>query len=354
MGIMTVNGKPINIGGGSLNVSPVDTDVCILPTEITNINYNGATCSVSVSGLTWNNTVVTDACDWIVTTSPVIPTTGGTVNNVQICANLTTSCRSGVICYIPYVGTTKCVTVCQSTGDTEIYVTPSEITDVCGDGWYYSTCVKVCGPPTNTVCASGSTSWIIACNSSISPSAAPGTTSCVRVCCNTGVAREGYVLYTPTIGTPKCVCICQNECITWKCVDMCQYACYGTDGSDYVEKLNCVIYNPSILNGDCYCLVMFVDMEAQGIYGQAAQVCITCNGACKYCCRVTNNSASEQVSFGVDYNDIVRICLYALDPDLIYYNYASVFLGISDCTGSASQFCLGSTCTDATAWTTGF
>jgi len=136
MGLITINGKPVELGDGLLNVSPPDPEIYITPTEILNVPFTGATCSVNVCGNINNSVAVADACDWIVTTTPVIPSASpGTVNNIQICENVSPSCRSGVVCYTPSLGgEVKCVTICQSTGSTDITLCSELYTSVNGGG----------------------------------------------------------------------------------------------------------------------------------------------------------------------------------------------------------------------------
>jgi hypothetical protein len=352
MGIMTVNGKPINIGGGVLSVAPPDPEIYVTPTEILNVSYLGATCPVNVCGNINNSVTVADACDWLVTTTPVIPSASpGTVNNIQICENISPSCRSGVVCYTPSLGgTMKCVTICQSTGSTDITLCSQLYTSVAGDG--QTLIERVCGLESNSTTVSTACSWIHA-TTPVSPCASPGRLHYICVDANTVCAcRCGTICYTPTAGTMKTVTICQNECINWKCVDFCVYGCYGTEGGVSDAKYVCMIYNPAIANGDCYCLQLYPELDASGSFG-CAVLRIACNYTQIYCCCVVNNSEYNMVSFGVDYNDVVQICLCALDPDYSYLNYAALsYIYVAQCTGSAAQFCLGSTCTSVCAWTT--
>lgn len=270
MDVLSVNGKLISVGG-LIGVSVPDTDICISPTEITNISYLGAISGVTVSGCTWNNTIVTDSCDWILTASPVSPDPAGVNNNIQICENLTTSCRSGVVCYTPRVGETKCVTVCQSTGDTNIYVTPATISSISASGGYYSTsCIKVCGPVSNSVSTASACDWIQVCNTPISPSATPGTSSCIQVCANTGAAREGYVTYTPTVGTARTVCFCQVAAAS---------PVYFVTGGTCFKTLSsvCGVSNLGTCVGTTYGYVL---SKSATNNITCAMACVFCNGTC--------------------------------------------------------------------------
>lgn len=337
MKVLSVNGQLISIGG-LIEVSPPNTDICISPTELTNISYSGTTSAISVSGCTWNSTVVTDACDWIVTSSPVSPDPAGTNNNIQICENLTTSCRSGIVCYTPRVGEIKCVTVCQSTGDTNIYVTPTTISSISASGAYYSTsCIKVCGPTSNSVSVVSACDWIQVCNTPISPSATPGTSSCICVCSNAGAAREGYVTYTPTVGTARTVCFCQvgGAMPIYFSAITCVATCSLSAISGVTTTNNCVgtIYCYSICKG------------ATGSIGGSAAVCIYCNGICiRGACVVGTGACFDSGFFAIfthDYNDCVCVCtrLGTIKPAIGEWGEAYIKLdSLAQCVGT---YCIG-------------
>ena len=343
MKVLSVNGQLISIGG-LIEVSPPNTDICISPTELTNISYTGTTSAISVSGCTWNNTVVTDACDWIVTTSPVSPDPAGVNNNIQICENLTTSCRSGIVCYTPRVGETKCVTVCQSTGDTNIYVTPATISSISASGAYYSTsCIKVCGPTSNSVSVVSACDWIQVCNTPISPSATPGTSSCICVCSNAGAAREGYVTYTPTVGTAKTVCFCQVACITWHCVKYLETA--YTSGGAIACASESIVSVPAMSVGDCYNVTFDWNLWTGFAKLQSACAILYCNTVVTNCCRIAVAGLDCSGSFNVNIKqgETWVACLYAstgyVDAE------AGGTITISSITGVVGYYCRVANCT---------
>mgnify|MGYP001175480007 FL=1 len=334
MKVLSVNGQLISIGG-LIEVSPPNTDICISPTELTNISYTGTTSAISVSGCTWNNTVVTDACDWIVTSSPVSPDPAGVNNNIQICENLTTSCRSGIVCYTPRVGETKCVTVCQSTGDTNIYVTPATISSISASGAYYSTsCIKVCGPTSNSVSVVSACDWIQVCNTPISPSATPGTSSCICVCSNAGAAREGYVTYTPTVGTAKTVCFCQVGALP---------IYFSTISDTGTNSLNAVCGVTTTNNsvGTIYCYN--ICKGSTGLIA-CATVCVYCNGVCiRGACIAGKGACFDSgffAKFTHDYNDCVCVCTH-LGGKYIALEWGQATIQLDNLTQCVGTYCIG-------------
>jgi hypothetical protein len=88
-------------------------DISVSPSTYTNIPSAGAVDPVTVFGPSWNNTTVsTDSPSWITISTPVAPSTLGTINNVTIISN-GGSARMGTVCYTPVNGSTKCVLFSQ-------------------------------------------------------------------------------------------------------------------------------------------------------------------------------------------------------------------------------------------------
>lgn len=355
MGVIVVGGKAIKLGSGNvLSVAPPDPEIYVTPTEILNVSYLGATCPVNVCGNVNNPTTVADACTWLVTTSPVTPSASpGTVNNIQICENIGTSCRCGVVCYIPSLGgAVKCVTVCQSTGTTDITLCSQLYTNVSGDG--ENLIQRVCGLVSNSTTVSTACSWIHA-TTPVSPAASPGTFHYICVDANTVCAcRCGTICYIPIAGTMKTVTICQKKCTTWKCVDFCTYCELGAEGYYYDNKFVCMVYNPARVVGDCFCLTLCGELYVKfDTYGCACMK-VVCNSTEVYCCAINYNSGYAHLchEMGVDYNDSVCIELYAEDQCSCAQNHAITYISTIDaCTGSASCFCNGSTCQIVCAFT---
>ena len=355
MKVLSVNGQLISIGG-LIEVSPPNTDICISPTELTNISYTGTTSAISVSGCTWNNTVVTDACDWIVTTSPVSPTPTGVNNNIQICENLTTSCRSGIVCYTPRVGETKCVTVCQSTGDTNIYVTPATISSISASGAYYSTsCIKVCGPTSNSVSVVSACDWIQVCNTPISPSATPGTSSCICVCSNAGAARSGVVCYVPTLGTTRCVTLCQVAA-SYNCVNICNLTCTGNN-TTLPSATGCLSTSGAMGAGEYYCAYFcWYITVTNDTYGRDARFCVCRNGTpflgCLVLTAVGDTFCNGTFSFCVACGDCINIStnarVFVGNTGIASESYVRL-CAISGC----ANYCLGSTLLTQYSYTCG-
>ena len=349
---MTVNGKPIKLGGGLLNVSPPDPEIYVTPSEITGVSYLGTYYDVNVCGRIDNSVTVADACTWIVTTSPVQASPSpGTLNTIQVCENITSSCRCGVVCYTPSLGgTMKCVTICQSTGSTDITLNCYAWTGtsaVYGDGATLPE--RVCGLVSNSTTVSTNCSWIHA-TTPVSPSASPGTLHNICIDANTVCAcRCGTICFTPTAGTMKTVTICQKECITWKTVDYYLRSETGAEGFYMHGKWICLIYNPARSVGDCYDFTFYWDgcVCSADYYGSGC-VYVCCNNTLLYNCTFDYNDGETGGMFNrcVDYNDCIDICVCVCDGSGGSYmnciNASQQY--ISNCASSSSQFCNGTTC----------
>jgi hypothetical protein len=96
-------------------------DINVTPTLLTNVSNAGTVCNVFVCGPSYDTYVVNTAAAWITPSAPVAPSPSGTINTLTIAAN-TGLARSGVVCYTPTIGTTKCVIICQLCGVVPINV----------------------------------------------------------------------------------------------------------------------------------------------------------------------------------------------------------------------------------------
>jgi hypothetical protein len=348
MGLLSVGGNIIRIGNNTISAGPPDIEIYVTPSLITSVSYLGATCSVNVCGSNNNSVVVADACTWLVTTTPVTPSSSpGTVNNIQICENITSSCRSGVVCYTPSLGgTMKCVTICQSTGDTNIYVTPSAQTNINSGG--ANVYEYVCGPTSNNTSFSTSCTWIHA-TTPVSPCATPGRAHLVCIDANTGVARQGTACYIPTVGTMRTITFCQNEAPVD--MNMCYTGCnpdpQSSDYYQYACGLLCRSSNP--VSGSYYACFNW-SYYIGDITGDAGNLywCILCNTVCKCGCSCYSSGGNVNqygsICIGaLDYNDTICVLVYA-QTDSSGMNVqacTSVYLSCIYSCQSSPCFCAG-------------
>lgn len=351
MGLLTVCGNVVRIGNNTISAGPPDPEIYVTPTEILNVSYLGATCPANVCGSFNNPTVVADACTWLVTTSPVTPSNPpGTVNNIQICENITSSCRCGVVCYTPSLGgAVKCVTVCQSTGDTNIYVTPASQTGLDGNGAYVYE--YVCGPTSNSTTFSTSCSWIHACTP-VSPCASPGRQHLICIDTNTGAARCGTACYTPTCGTMRTITFCQLEAPVN--IDMCVIDNTPPNGTEqWVYLAGCMCRSSNPVSGTYYVCFSWYLGIGNDIDPTSAYWCMYCNGGYVCGCSVYGTYFNCYGSFckAFDYND--NVCIYLCAERDLYGGSAMSSIAMDSLTSNQSSpcFCLGTTCTQLQAYT---
>jgi len=128
-GTNTINSGGENIVGYSdvtyygmqyREVGAISSNITVSPLLL---NFSAITASknVIVTGDTWNTTsVVKNAgLTWITAASPILPSPTGTISAISVAAN-TGATRTGVVCYVPSVGSTKYVTVNQSGATTPV------------------------------------------------------------------------------------------------------------------------------------------------------------------------------------------------------------------------------------------
>lgn len=319
---LSINNEIFLLNGSVLDITVPSPEIYVTPTGITNVTYLGTYYDVNVCGNPVNTTMVTDACNWIVPASSSVSPSDppGTTFSIQICDNIYSSCRSGVVCFTPTcdwrgVGETKCVTICQSTGDTTTYVTPTEIINISYAGASYTN-IKVCGLPSNTTSVVSASNWITVCNTPISPSASPGTSSCICVSANTkGDRRESYVTYTPTAGDAKYVCVCQ--CADYVCMNLCQTYNSPTNCTSYYAytegdwRRDALMWIPTS-GSYSFSFYWYIYKSAGSGTGRNSYWCVFCNGNCLTGCTVTMSSicsCSGTICLeNIDYND--NICFY--------------------------------------------
>jgi hypothetical protein len=215
-------------------------DISVSPTIYTSISSAGAICPISVCGPSWNNTTVCTTNPWLHVITPVSPSLSpGTTNAVTITAN-SGSARSGIVCYTPVNGSTKCVTFCQ-----DAYVPSSKAVCMlcqygCGSGTnYVDKCVIAYGIYGNSIGGNGINPPMVAGEcfypsfywSIIKPSTpyAPQP-QCVVLLCN------GTAICTKTVSA-KGACNCSG---TWSTV-----VTYG----DCIEVITCATAQLAVNGG---------------------------------------------------------------------------------------------------------
>jgi len=134
--------------------------------------------------------------------------------------------------------------------DPQIYVTPTTISSIPYEGGTY--CVSVCGAQWNKVTVVDACTWITPSASQVTPTASPGTTTCITISSNPagGAARSGVVCYIPQSGcATRQVTVCQlcspitninvDISLTWDAT------CGGTNGFGGRYWVKCC-------DGSCY------------------------------------------------------------------------------------------------------
>lgn len=352
MGLITVNGTPITLNGCILNVSLPDPEIYVTPNEIINVPYLGAICSVSVCG-NKNNVVTAGSGDWwLLPATPITPSSDGTLTNIEICENITSSCRTGIVSYTPSLGgSTKYVTICQSTGDTTVSLCRYAWTGTCminGGG----RCVyeRVCGPTSNLVTFSTSCSWIHA-SSSVSPCASPGRQHTICIDANTGGARSGTACYTPVCGAMMTVCFCQGEAPVY--LNMCTINNYPKNFTALragVDGCICRSCNPS--SGTYHICFSWLIYIANSSNPTTNYWSLYCNSSYVCGCDVTCLNGTYYGGFckQFDYND--NICIYLCAERDFYGDTAWVCMSMNSLTSNQPSpcFCTGS-CTSLAACT---
>lgn len=151
------------------------------------------------------------------------------------------------------------------------------------------------------------------------PPTPAGIIQTVSVCANTGVARTGCTVYTPTVGTAKCVVFNQaNGVPASNAINVC---CIGSSttpsDSDMCGKL---CPTTTMISGQNYYATFNwrITKAASSIIAGAC-VCIVCNGTCLYGCaidtKLAKNLSGNWSGIPVDYNDNVYLCACACNDN---------------------------------------
>jgi hypothetical protein len=123
-GVTIIDSGGIAITGGSCAdwygmqyrvVGPVNTDIVVTPDTLS-MPAVCTTCNVCVTGDISNTYFVACNVPWILVnpSSSGAPSPSGAISQITTCNNVGHIPRTGLICYAPTLGTTKCVTVCQA------------------------------------------------------------------------------------------------------------------------------------------------------------------------------------------------------------------------------------------------
>ena len=272
----TISSGGINITGGTCaqwygmqyrKIGVVTYDIAVSPTTLS-MPATCTTCSVSVSGCTWDTySIVSSAPSWIsATCTPPSPT--GTLSQITACAN-TGAARSGEVCYIPLSGSTKYVTINQACG-----VSPyKNVSMLCVAGGYTEDlCVLSCG--------------CIGSNSPISPG------ECYSV-------NLGWHASNPTADYPlmHCIDITCNNYLKYSC-NYCsnpansQSGTFGTMLVKYGDIVNVTVYADAqstagsssissvVINSvtqvsGCFCLGKSCDGYSTELVAQTLSTCVS-------------------------------------------------------------------------------
>ena len=191
-GITTIDTGGINIVCGSNTdwygmqyrvVGSTLTDIAVTPSTLS-MPALQSTCCVCVAGEPANTYAITCSVPWIVTLPAVngSPSLAGSISQITTCDNLGHIPRTGIVCYTPTVGTTKCVTVNQAPT-----IIPYKAVNMCCTG-------GISNPPEHSAIGELSTSPVQApteCYSvtlcwELSKISTPDEPQhvCVEICCN--------------------------------------------------------------------------------------------------------------------------------------------------------------------------
>jgi len=196
-------------------LGPSTSDIQISPTTLT-LASTSSISDISVIGEATNVYTISKApaLTWIINSAPVPPSPTGTINEIIVDTN-SGAARSGIVCYIPTIGTTKQVSISQASG----LPTSNYVNMYCESG----------GDDTQQLCK-------LACGrvDSVSP---VGVLECYSVYLNWGGTN-------PAAGFPliHCYDVYCNGNPLYSCVYSCKQAtsCAGTWGPILVKYNDCL------------------------------------------------------------------------------------------------------------------
>ena len=209
--------------------------------------------------------------------------------------------------------------------------------------------VNIFGDITNTYsvsAVSGSTpiSWIVP-QTPVSPTPS-GISQQILICTNTGTARTGCTVYTPTIGSPQIVVIKQSNGLSLN--NAINVNCVGGSSTTF-DSSQCGRLCPTstMSSGQCYFGTFSWEMNKPFTPLPARMsVCLLCNGSCLYgCCyygKLSETCSGTWSGLKVDYNDVIelRTCTNIGSSSFSYPIESCVRL--SNVTNGVGSFCVGS------------
>lgn len=205
-------------------------------------------------------------------------------------------------------------------------VSPSIFTDISDSS---TTCnVNIVGETTNYYTASATTSWLIP-ETPVLPTPF-GISQSIFVCENSGIARTGCTVYTPTIGTPQIVEFRQNSVsVTSNAINV---TCIG--GINLPSDTNqCgqLIPTTPMTSGQCYTgsFNWFMNKLATA-HPVTMSVQLLCNTDILYSCNVESknlcNCSGSWSGLNIDNNDVVCLVSCVVSSSIDYSGEAGVDL----------------------------
>ena len=253
----------------------------------------------------------------------------GSVAGPQSLKNLATQAGISTASMRNFAGTTI--------GD--LAVCPTPISSISAAG---STCpTYLCSVCPNTTTVSAACTWLHPCASPVTPNpATPGASLNVGIDANAGVARSGYVTYTPAhCGSVQCVCFCQLAATVWKCVYLGTCTTYGCGLSRLAYQYATNTVTPALSNGECYCVCIAYSGSCSISTGSVL-LYVLAGGSVKLNCTVLTTCVSSSLSFTVCYGQTFTLCVCACKG--AQTGTPRGYVGISRITAIVGSECLGS------------
>lgn len=184
-------------------------DLTLSPTALTYTSAGG-TQNIIICGKSSNSYSISNPISsWAHTEVPEPPTPTGVLHGITVDANVG-SARSGLICYDPTFGTTKCVCITQQAAATSnavcIYICDRGVYSACG-------CFKTQAPMSTGQCYFATIGYTLSKLSSVSAGGAKVCVTCnnVKVYCCERVGRSFYA--TGQFTVPINICVDCNDVI---------------------------------------------------------------------------------------------------------------------------------------------
>ena len=182
-----------NYGMQYREIGAMCSDIIVTP-NILNYLSGGSTQNITICGDCWNTySIAKDpSLSWIVPATPVPPALGGVVTTISATCNLGIA-RSGVVCYTPSIGTTKCVTVSQLTGIPPIKSVYME----CDSSGYCFSLEELACSKLNTENMNIGECYVVSLNwNAVNPASSGNKVHCVELYCNSATPLYSCVITT--------------------------------------------------------------------------------------------------------------------------------------------------------------